>query len=328
MKIEDVSGFRNPRTGGALEISVHAQDGGEVSAGNLRGDGDEYEIYQGIPRFCSRENYAGSFGFQWNKYDRLQLDSKEGWGDVSRNRLFEQTEWARNLTGQRILEAGSGMGRFTEHLLRTGADVWSFDYSSAVDANKRNNGAAPNLHLAQGDIFSPPYSHESFDKVLCIGVIQHTPDPAAAFASLVRFLKPGGQIAIDSYRLDWKSLLLGKYWLRPLTKRLPTKVLHPLVRAQVRAIYPLTGVAQKLIGRRGRSLSWMLGIADYRGVFDADPAMLRDLAELDTFDMLAPAHDHPKTLAQVRKWFDDAGLIDIRVRPGWNGIEAIGRKPT
>ena len=332
MRHADVPLYRNPKTGQPLQVATPVDPGAILDEGTLREGGDEYAVVGGIPRFCPRENYAESFGFQWNKFDTVQLDSGSTWGQVSHDRLFAQTEWSKDLRGQRIMEAGCGMGRFTEHLVATGADVWSFDYSRAVEANARNaskaTGSIPdNLHLAQGDIFAPPYAPASFDKVLCIGVIQHTPDPAKAFESLVRFVKPGGEIVIDCYRLDWQSFFLGKYWLRPLTKRVPPQRLHPLVAGYVRAVYPVTGAAQKVLGRNGRRLSWMLGMADYRGVFQADDKTLRELSELDTFDMLAPAHDHPQTLATVEQWYRQAGLQDIRVRKGWNGVEAKGVKP-
>jgi SAM-dependent methyltransferase len=319
MRPDDLNGYRNPRTGGALAWS---------SNGTIVGDGDEFEIVDGIPRFCARDNYAVSFGYQWNHYDRLQLDPTGGRGGMSERRLFEETEWPRDMRGERILEAGCGMGRFTQHLVATGADVWSIDYSTAVEANARNNGPRSNLHLAQADILHLPFAPESFDRVLCIGVIQHTADPGRAFDNLARMLRPGGRIAIDSYRLDWRAPFLGKYWVRPLTKRLRPSTLHRLVRAYLAWAYPLTGALHRVLGERARTLSWALAIADYRGAFPADPATLRQLAELDTFDMLAPAHDHPQTLRQVRHWFERNGLSEVRVRPGHNGIEGIGTKPS
>jgi SAM-dependent methyltransferase len=319
----DLEVYRNPRTGGRLRQAQAPGRTGEA----LAGDGDIYEVVRDIPRFCPRENYADSFGFQWNRYDTVQLDSSAVWGNVSEQRLFEQTEWPRDLRGERILEAGCGMGRFTQHLIATGADVWSVDSSSAIEANARNNGSRPNLHLAQADINHLPFAPESFDRVLCIGVIQHTPDPGRTFDSLVRMLRPGGRIAIDCYLLDWRIPLRANYWLRPLTSRLRPETLQRLVRSYMACLYPLTGAAQRILGERARALSWVLGMADYRGMHPGTPESLRRLAELDTFDMLSPAHDHPKTVAQVRRWFADNQLTKVRVRPGWNGIEAIGRRP-
>ena len=56
------------------------------------------------------------------------------------------------LERKKVLEIGSGAGRFTELLVATGAEVVSCDFSSAVDANFKNNGENKNLFLFQGDL--------------------------------------------------------------------------------------------------------------------------------------------------------------------------------
>ena len=158
-----------------------------------------YPIENGIARFVPPQNYAKSFGLQWNRHRRTQLDSAVG-KPVSETRLFQSTGWPRDLRGLRVLEAGSGAGRFTEVLCRTGAALYSFDYSSAVDVNALNNGANGNLRLFQADIRCVPLPEAWFDHVLCLGVLQHTPDPALSFLSLARHVKPGGDLVVDVYR--------------------------------------------------------------------------------------------------------------------------------
>ena len=327
MKRKDLEEYVHPVSGARFELRVDEESAGEVVSGGLIAGGDEFPIVRSIPRFCPMENYARSFGFQWQKFSATQLDSRAPWDARSEKRLRKETHWPSRMEGQRILEAGSGMGRFTEVLARSGAHVCTFDYSAAVDANFRNNGAAVNVCFAQADIYAPPYRQGSFDKVLCVGMLQHCPSPKRAFASLVRFLKPGGEIVIDVYRLSWKSLLLGKYYLRPLTRRIPPERLYAFVKLHVGWVYPLTGLVQKVVGRRGRSLSWLLGMADYRGKFAADDATHREHSLMDTFDMLAPAYDRPQTVARVRRWFEEAGLVDVEVHPGVNGLEARGKRP-
>jgi len=56
------------------------------------------------------------------------------------------------MAGERVLEVGSGAGRFTEVILKTGARVYSFDLSDAVLANYANNAQYPDLCLFQGDL--------------------------------------------------------------------------------------------------------------------------------------------------------------------------------
>src|SRR5262245_25568552 len=82
-----------------------------------------FPIRAGIPRFVPDSGYANSFGLQWNRHTHTQLDRYSGL-PISRSRLFAVTEWRENLTGERILEAGSGAGRFTEVLLQTGATLY------------------------------------------------------------------------------------------------------------------------------------------------------------------------------------------------------------
>ncbi len=159
------------------------------------------------------------------------------------------------MDGVRILEAGSGAGRFTEVLLRTGADVYSFDYSSAVDANYANNGGAENLSLFQGNIFNIPFAERSFEKVFCLGVIQHTPDPELAFKSLARQVKPGGELVIDVYTKRLVSLLHWKYFLRPITTRMDKKQLYRFICSVVPLLLPITIALRKAGGRFGAKLS-------------------------------------------------------------------------
>ena len=93
-----------------------------------------YSIINNIPRIVDIENYSESFGYQWNIHRETQLDSYTSL-PISENRLFQATGWNKQteLIGETILEAGSGAGRFTEVLCRTGASLYSFDYSEAVD---------------------------------------------------------------------------------------------------------------------------------------------------------------------------------------------------
>ncbi len=131
---------------GRLEARTRADSAQLVCSGC----GAVFEVKNGIPRFVAADGYAQSFGFQWYTHSRAQLDSCSG-VPISSNRLFGATGWPGNLEGERVLEAGSGAGRFTEVLVGTGAEVFSLDYSSAVDANAQNNGAARNLTLFQAE---------------------------------------------------------------------------------------------------------------------------------------------------------------------------------
>ena len=83
----------------------------------------------------------------------------------------------------------------------------------------------PNLFVIQADIYELPFELEAFSYIFSLGVLQHTPDPKKAFHSLPSLLKKDGKICVDYYEKSFKSMLLPKYWLRPLMKRIPNQKL-------------------------------------------------------------------------------------------------------
>jgi len=277
----------------------------------------------GVARFVQQEHYAQSFGLQWNAHRRTQLDSYTG-RPLSRNRLFQVSRWPEDLRGQTILEAGSGAGRFTEVLVSTGAQVLSFDLSTAVDANYANNGNHPNLFIFQADMSDIPVRPLSVDKVICLGVLQHTPDPAAAFRRLTEHVRSGGELVVDVYASRLRSLISWKYALRPLTKRADKGRLHRIIAAATPPLVPVSAWLHRMAGRFG---SRLLPIVQYDHL-GLTSELNREWAILDTFDMYAPAHDHPQSLNAVRRWYQDAGLVDVSVEYGPNGVVARGRRPT
>lgn len=281
--------------------------------------GRQFAIVAGLPRFVAPDNYAASFGFQWNLHARTQLDSHTGVA-ISAERIRIATGWPARLEGEVILEAGSGAGRFTEVLVRTGATVLSFDYSNAVDANARNNGGAANLLLFQGDIFAIPCPAKSLDRVFCLGVLQHTPDPARAFRSLASRVKPGGQLVVDVYAKSWVSVFHWRFLLRPFTKRMDKERLYRLLERWVPPLIPVSAGLRRMLGRAGARL---LPIAEYSHL-GFSPEVNRDWSVLDTFDMLSPEFDLPQSVATVRSWFEAEGFTNVEVFRGPNGVVARG----
>ncbi len=270
------------------------------------------------------DGYAESFGDQWNRWRSVQLDSVTG-KPLSRARLFEGTRWPEDLTGQSVLELGCGAGRFTEVLLDAGAEVWAVDASSAVDAARANLGEHERLHLAQADLFDLPFAEGTFDRVLCFGVLQHTPDPERAFMTATRY---GELLAADVYRKQpyvdrWSAKTL---W-RPLTTRMPRDRLRRIVEWYVPRWLPVdTRLAR--VPKLGRFLTAVVPCWNYTGLYPLDEEELVAWAVLDTFDALSPRYDEPQTLETVQAWVRDAGLVDADVRYGGNGIVVTGRRPS
>jgi SAM-dependent methyltransferase len=326
VKLKAVEYFRCPHCHGALTINREAGppntfdlQEGVLACGIC---GEHYPIIKGIPRFVTNDNYAQSFGLQWSLHARTQLDKCNGLS-LSKERFYTATQWPETLAGQLLLEAGSGAGRFTEIACNTQAEVFSFDYSVAVETNYINSLDYKKLHVFQADIYHIPLETAMFDKVFCFGVLQHTPDAERAFKNLVTYMKPGGEIVIDIYRKSFISLLGWKYFLRPLTRRMPKEQLYTIVSSIVPPLVPVARYLRNIAGRYGARF---VPIVEYSHLGLSEELNL-DWSILDTFDMYAPEHDHPQSLQAVTRWFHEAELKNIVVERGPNGIVGRGVKP-
>src|SRR5436309_3573590 len=329
MRPTDLNHMACPRCIGDLIISsVDAGDESTLESAELTCQACRatYPVVRGIPRFVSTENYASSFGLEWTLHARTQYDSYTGL-KLSEKRFFEETRWPRDLSGEIVLEVGSGSGRFTEQAASTGAFVVSIDYSSAVEVNHRSNGNKPNVLVVQGDVYRMPFRRGYFDRLFCFGMLQHTPDVYHAFSALPSMLKPGGELVVDVYKKSLLGTLLQtKYFARSLTRYVAPDRLCRLTRKWVDLMWPLSNAIRK-IPRVGYSINWRLLVADY-SFAGLNGEVLKEWAYLDTFDMLSPRYDSPQTATTIRKWFVAAGLTEIEVGTGYNGIEGRGKRPS
>jgi SAM-dependent methyltransferase len=317
-----------PQCTGDLECLDAEYQAGEIKTGKLRclSCHATYPITNYIPRFVPDDGYASSFGFQWNKHARTQLDNVTG-TTITHDRFFNETRWPHHLEGCRMLEAGCGAGRFTQVAVQTGVELFSFDYSRAVDANLQNNGLQPNLHLLQADIYHIPFKPSTFDYVFCLGVIQHTPDPPSAFRCLVDQVRPGGNLAVDVYAKRLDTYLKPKYALRGITKRVRSEKLY---RVLTRVVPPLMRVKAglKRLPVIGGVVHKIVPICYYGGIFPLNERQQVEWSILDTFDMLSAHYDKPQSLGDFRSWFAQAPLGQIEVAAGSNGYVGVAtRRP-
>lgn len=279
----------------------------------------------GVFRFRDSSGYNASFALQWNHFKTNQIDAVNGTA-LSKKR-FSESGWSiEDLRGKKILEAGCGAGRFTRILAESGAQVISFDYSQAVDASYENNKRFKNVTFLQCDIFDMPFRDAAFDYVFCHGVIQHTPDPKAAFMELANLVKPGGRISVDVYRKDglirpWKA----KYLWRPLTTHMNPEKLLRFLEWFIPKWLPLDTMIKR-IPKIGIYLGSVIPCWNYYYT-DLPPDQKVAWAIMDTFDALAPTYDKPARLVDVRSWFHELGWADFEVRPGGNGVVGNGRRP-
>lgn len=285
-----------------------------ITGGQLKKKGNKYisnngtvfKIKNNIPRFSPENNYANSFGFQWNLFNEIQLDSFAGI-NLSANRFWSETNWnAEDLKNLSVLEAGSGAGRFTEVFLKeTSGVLYSFDYSNAVDANLKNNYKyRKRLILSQSSIYNMPFANNSFDRIFCLGVLQHTPCFANSLKALISKLKVNGEIVIDFY--PSKGIITkihSKYLLRPITKRFPKKQLLFFIKKTVNfSLFLFDLLCLMKLG----FLTRFLPITDIRNFPNSlNKTQRRKWAILDTFDAFSPEFDNPQKIDNVIKIFSE-----------------------
>lgn len=267
-----------------------------------------------ILSFVDEDNYTASFGYQWNKFEKTQIDRYNQAVSQSEERLFKVTGWHKNgLKGENILEVGSGAGRFSRVVLEhTQANLYSVDYSSAVEANYRNNSHySVRLKLFQASIYELPFAPKQFDKVFCFGVLQHTPNFKKSVECLCKMVKTGGELVIDFYPIrGWWTKIHAKYLLRPLTKRMRHDRLLELIEKNTDWMIGLYQFLDK-IGLH--VLTRFLPICDIRNTLPENLAdkNLREWVILDTFDMFSPEYDRPQKIKKIKKLVSDLGGRDV-----------------
>ena len=213
--------------------------------------------------------------------------------------------------------------------LNTGADVVSVDFSSAIEVAAGNNAGSDRLHAVQADIFSLPFKLGVFDKIFCLGVIQHTPNPRGAFEALPPLGKPGGEVTVDVYVRERMTRLNPRYMIRPITKKLPRNVLYKLISTSVPVLLPIKSFFRRRVSFFGRYVAGVIPVANYIGVYPLTSQQHVEWSILDTFDALSPYYDSPRSLAEVDSWLDDSGLVDTRAwMPYISLIVGQGTVPT
>jgi hypothetical protein len=129
-------------------------------------------IVDGIARFVdSFDDYAESFGWQWNHWADTLSDSRLT-GDTKYELLRDRTQFEEfDMDGKTILECGMGGGDDTEVLLGWPfREVHAFDLSRSVD-RARQFLKDPRLTISQASILDIPYADKSFDFVFCHRVL-------------------------------------------------------------------------------------------------------------------------------------------------------------
>jgi len=258
------------------------------------GCGVAYPRVRGILRFVAQEEYAASFGYQWNLHPQTQYD---------RDAMRASEAFLRGIgltpelvAGKTVLDAGCGSGRYSDVLERWGGRVIALDLSTAVEACHANLGAR-GVTVLQGDLMRPPLEPESIDIVVSLGVLHHTPDARQSFLALARLVRPGGSMWVWLYEAYGDQSLRMRLSLlyRRVTPRLPQRLLYALCYLSVPWYYlgkvPLLRHVTSRLWHASENPWWRWRV-------------------LDTFDWYSPRYQSHHKYPEVAGWFE-AGGFDI-----------------
>lgn len=97
--------------------------------------------------------------------------------------------------GHRVLDAGAGVGTFTD-MVAEGREVVALEPDPAHAARLRERFAdRPNVSVIESNASSRDLG-AAFDSVLCFNVLEHIVDDESALESFAAALKPGGRLLL------------------------------------------------------------------------------------------------------------------------------------
>jgi ubiquinone/menaquinone biosynthesis C-methylase UbiE len=195
----------------------------------------------------------------------------------------ERSEFARLINraipgDARIVEIGCGTGQMSLYLARAhriviGADLTRASLKLGADAARRFE-----LHQVQfieTDLHHPGLRANAFDVVYSSGVLHHTPDPSAAFASIARLARPGGTIVVGVYNAFARMPLRARRFVAGLSGY---------------RFIPCDPVLRDRKSEPARRKAWIR-------------------------DQYQHPEEHRHTLSEVQSWFAENGVEYLRTYP-------------
>lgn len=177
-----------------------------------------------------------------------------------------------------IAEIGCGTGQMSLYLARADRRVVAFDLSRAaltLGAAAARRYGTRQIRFVECDLACLPVRDAAFDVIYCSGVLHHTPNPRAAFASVAKAVKPGGHVIIGLY---------NRY------ARLPLRLRRLVARATGYRWIPFDPVLRDRKAEPARREAWLR-------------------------DQYQHPEEHRHSLAEVRRWFEGEEIDFVSTYP-------------
>jgi ubiquinone/menaquinone biosynthesis C-methylase UbiE len=216
----------------------------------------------GINSFITNEdsnldkNTVNSFGEEWLKFNAFTEEEI----NIAGSQYFDIIDGTILNKNTTVLDLGCGSGRWTKFIANKVKIVEAVDPSEAVYSAYYTNIKESNVRITQASVSNIPFNDNTFDLVICLGVLHHIPDTQQALTDVVKKIKSGGKIllylyySLDNRGFLYKLLFNLSTVLRLLISKMP-KTLKKIT-CDVIAIFIympfvlLTRLLQMLLGNK------------------------------------------------------------------------------
>tara|TARA_B110000046_G_scaffold173155_1_gene195517 strand:+ start:2491 stop:3399 length:909 start_codon:yes stop_codon:yes gene_type:complete len=141
------------------------------------------------------QNTVDSFGEEWLKFnafspEEIKIAGSQYFDIIGEKILNKDTV---------VLDLGCGSGRWTKYIAKKVKLVEAVDPSSAICSAVKLNEGEVNVRVTQASVSNIPFNDESFDFVVCLGVLHHIPNTQQALTDVVKKIKKNGSILLYLY---------------------------------------------------------------------------------------------------------------------------------
>ncbi len=264
-----------------------------------------------------------SFGEEWNKFNFFSENEIQYIG----NEYFDVVQ-PSDLTKEMVaLDLGCGSGRWSHFLADKVGFVEAIDPSDAVYSAAKLTQEKNNIRITRAGVDTIPFADQSFDFIICLGVLHHLPDTANALAKAVKKLKKNGLFLLYLYyNLENKGFMFRFIFtlanlVRNIISKMPTSVKFFLCEVIALFVYiPFIAV--------GRFIKVIFPNKNYYKKIPLSYYIGKSIKIIrnDALDRFGTPLEQRFSKEEIKVMMENAGLGELRFSPNEPFWHVIGKR--